>query len=235
MTGTVHILAWSAWSPGIQSQLDWTEWAEGKRTPEASSASPPLGHLEPLFKRRFSQLTRMTLHVGHEALAGRPPMKVGFASTWGEISQQYKITSKLIEEHEVSPANFSLSVFNTPVAALTIAEKNTEGYVACYPGKEAFALGFLESAAAILSGAERERLFIIADELLPADYVSLQNGPNQPYALALVLSWKPSERLDEKSTPVELDEVMNFRNASKDIPDALVFLRDKILSGKTSR
>lgn len=167
MLGSVFAVGWSAWSPGLQTPADWNEWALGGRDLVSSGDVPPLEHVDSMFKRRFSQLTRMTIQVGHEALEGRSPMRIAFASVYGEIGQQFKITSRLIEENEVSPANFSLSVFNTPVAALTISEKNTEGYVACYPGTGAFRLGFLESAAAVLSGSERERLFIVADEKLP--------------------------------------------------------------------
>lgn len=234
MDGSVFVSAWSAWAPGIQSPEEWRAWAQGERTLQSASDNPPLAHVDPLFKRRLSQLTRMTIQVGHEALAGQPPMKIAFASTYGEIGQQCKITDRLIAEGEVSPANFSLSVFNTPVAALSIAEKNTEGYVAVYPGKDAFRLGFIESASAILSGAERARLFITADELLPAPYAELEGGSPPPYALALVLSAGPSG-IRVPTDPALLSwwgEGASCRGDSSlsPVPDALRFLSRVILS-----
>lgn len=226
MRGIVYVSGWSAWSPGIQTPGDWVEWAREERELIRSAEIPPLGHVDAMFKRRFSQLTRMTIQVGHEALAGRPPMRIAFASVYGEIGQQLKITSKLIEENEVSPANFSLSVFNTPVAALTISENNTEGYVACYPGARAFRIGFFESAAAILSGSETCRLFITADEMLPEAYAGLQTEPDIPYALALVLS----RSAEGDAIGVDLEEFAQWAPADSAVPEALCFLRDKILS-----
>lgn len=225
MRGSVYAVGWSAWSPGLRTPVDWAEWALGRRALDSSGDTPPLEHVDAMFKRRFSQLTRMTIQVGHEALEGRSPMRIAFASVYGEIGQQFKITSKLIGENEVSPANFSLSVFNTPVAALTIAEKNTEGYVACYPGTGAFRLGFLESAAAVLSGSERERLFIVADEKLPEAYACLRAGPDVPYALALVLSASGGGN----AVQIDLGEFERWSPADGSAPEALEFLRDKIL------
>jgi hypothetical protein len=196
-----------------------------ERALSASPDAPKLEFVDPMFKRRLSQLTRMTIHVGHESLAGRPAMKISFASAYGEVCQQHRITTKLIEDHEVSPAYFSLSVFNTPVAALSIVEKNTEGYVACYPGEACFRDGFLESASAILCGADKNRLYIVADEYLPPDYVALQDGPNQPYALAMVLSAEPQAGC----VPVDMDSFLQWVPAKGSVPDALQFLRDAIL------
>ena len=228
MSKTVYIAGWSAWAPGMHTRKEWLSWASTSFPLTQSAELPSLEFVDPLFKRRFSQLTRMTIQVGHEALSGRPPMKISFASVYGEITQQHRITTKLIEENEVSPAHFSLSVFNTPVAALSIVEKNTEGYVACYPGMDSFKVGFLESAAAILSGAETSRLFIIADEFLPPDYVPLQDGPNQPYALALVLSGKA----ESGSVAVNIEDFSRWKPATGRVPDALQFLRETIISGR---
>lgn len=225
MRGSVYVSGWSAWSPGFQTPADWAEWARGGRDLVSSGDAPALAYVDAMFKRRFSQLTRMTMQVGHDALEGRPPMKIAFASVYGEIGQQYKITSKLIEENEVSPANFSLSVFNTPVAALTISEKNTEGYVAAYPGPQAFRLGFLESAAAVLSGSDRERLFIVADERLPESYSGLRTGPDIPYALALVLSAEGGGN----AVRIDLGDFERWAPADASVPEGLEFLRDRIL------
>jgi len=237
---TVYVSAWSAWSPGLTSREDWAAWARGERELSATEEAPKLEFAPPLFRRRLSQLTRMTVQAGHEALAGRKPMKLSFASEYGEIGQQYAITERLIESGEVSPAQFSLSVFNTPVAALSIVEGNAEGYVACYPGTACFSLGFIEAAAAVLSGAEEERLFVVADEFLPPAYAPLREGPNVPYALALVLSAaegpggvpvtvgpeghlmrrEPGESAASAYSPVQGDS---------GIPEALAFLKAVLL------
>ena len=230
----VYVSAWSAWSPGIESPEDWLAWVRGEKSLRAVAESPALAHVDPLFKRRLSQLTRMTIQVGHEALSAFPPMKLSFASMYGEIGQQCKITDRLNSEGDVSPANFSLSVFNTPVAALSITEKNVEGYVAAYPGKDAFRLGFIESASAILSGAVRKRLFVVADELLPEAYAVLEGNVLPPYALALVLSADgPGVKVpsDPALLPWWDNGLPSGITGALPVPDALRFLARAVLSG----
>lgn len=240
MSFGVFVSSWNAWAPGIESREDWVAWARGEKAIEVSSKAPPVSHVDAMFKRRLSQLTRMTLHVGHEALKGRPPMRVVFASVAGEINQQYKITERLIEDGEVSPANFSLSVFNTPVAALSITEKNTKGYTACYPGDDAFVAGFLEASSSILSGTEEEVLLVVADEAVPDAYASLCDGWAIPYAIAFVLSREPAGL----ALPVSSGDIERYRpNGGKvgtarneadgeRLPEALRFARDVLLSGR---
>lgn len=215
MVDSLFINAWSIWAPGFN----------GKETIAAAAEKPPLDHVDSMFKRRLSQLTRMTIHVGHEVLIGQPPMKITFASMYGEINQQYKITERLLDSGDVSPANFSLSVFNTPVAALSITEKNTEGYTAVYPGPDAFVFGLMESFSAILSGLEKNRLFIIADELIPEVYDGLYTGVTIPYALALVLSLE--KKASSISVPADVYEKYRLTDSGyKESPPALAFAQD---------
>lgn len=230
MGQSVYILDWTAWSPGISAVDEWAQWAAGERSLEKTAVSPPIGHVEPMFKRRFSQLTRMTLHVGHRILAAHPGIKTAFASVYGEINQQYKITTALLEAGEVSPANFSLSVFNTPVGALSIVEKNSAGYVTCFPGPDCFRQGMLETATAVLSGADSLRLFICADELLPESYWPLVECVPVPHALALLVS--ASAGTGSGAIQVPLDSLRPSAPVSAGgVPYPLEFLRDVLLAG----
>lgn len=232
MTGmTVYIAAWSVWAPGLEPDGNWTEWFDAVPELDNPGATPPLSHVDTMFKRRLSQLTRMTIQVGHEALAGQPPMKITFSSVHGEIRQQFKITERLLADGEVSPAHFSLSVFNTPVAALSITEKNAEGYTACYPGPDAFAEGLADAAAGILAGLEDRRLFISADEQIPDVYTEISALPSIPHALALVLS-----RTNQGGMiPLSLETLGQYRvspSATTQLPPALRFARDILRTGE---
>lgn len=227
----VFVVGWSAWAPGLDSPMAWVDWCRAGGSLSQTADAPALAYVDSLFKRRLSQLTRMTIEVGHRALAGRGKMGISFASVYGEVGQQYKISNRLIAEAEVSPANFSLSVFNTPVAALSIAEGIVEGYTACYPGPDCLAPAIIEASSAVASGAERDRLLIVADELLPADYVALQAGPNIPFALALVLSSVPgsgSIRLNP-ADPWALAPIARPRDEDPTVPEPLRFLRSVLV------
>lgn len=227
----VFVVGWSAWAPGLDTPAAWDDWCRDRGALSQSADAPALAYVDPLFKRRLSQLTRMTIEVGHRALAGRGKMGISFASVYGEVGQQYKISNRLIAEGEVSPANFSLSVFNTPVAALSIAEGIVEGYTACYPGPDCLSPALVEASAAVASGAERERLLIVADELLPADYVSLQVGPNIPFALALVLSSVsiPGAICLNPADPWTLAPTSRVGDEDPSVPEPLRFLRSVLV------
>ena len=192
----LHVSAWSAWAPGVESPEAWRQWAEsdapglaGAGIPAAGAAptaTPALPHLDAMFKRRLSQLSRMVLHVGHELAAGREIATV-FASRHGEISQQYKISQNLIQEGEVKPAAFSLSVFNTPVALLSIAEKNHQRGSALDGGAASFTTALLE-AAALTRRSAGDVLLLCGDESLPEAWQALAGLPLPPHALGLLVS-----------------------------------------------
>ncbi len=161
----------------------WCTWS-----PSAESAAPALSWVPTLFKRRLSTLSRMAIHAIHEVSENRPPVKITLSSVYGEVSQQWKIAKKIIETGDVSPANFSLSVFNTPVALSTILEKNTAGYSAVFSGEQAFETGLQDAMAALETSGESERIYVYADEALPEDYQKLTKSEAPSFVLALRLS-----------------------------------------------
>jgi hypothetical protein len=89
----------------------------------------------------------------------------------------------------------------------------------------------VEASAAVASGAERERLLIVADELLPADYVSLQIGPNIPFALAIVLSSVsvPGAICLNPADPWALAPTSCVGDEGPSVPEPLRFLRSVLV------
>ena len=87
--------------------------------PDEDNSAPKLEFTDPLFKRRFSQITKMTVQVVHDLLENRKDLKdskLFFTSFRGEIKREFTINKTLIEDKMVLPAAFSLSVFNAPIA-----------------------------------------------------------------------------------------------------------------------
>ncbi len=172
-SNTIYIERFTAWAPNVRNQEEWMEWALGKRVILLSRDAPELGFTDPLFRRRLSQISRMTIQVIHDMLPFDGSVKIVFVSFRGEITQQLKINRMLIEQHNILPAAFSLSVFNAPAALATIALNLTGGYSAVYPGEIHFLNGLLSAAAPVLAGREPEILFVYADELIPPEYGEL--------------------------------------------------------------
>jgi hypothetical protein len=195
----VYVSRFASWAPGLNSPADWEEWARGQKEIAAVAESPTLDFAESpwlklsakefaLFKRRQSQISRMTIHVLHEIMPVEENVKMVFVSFRGEITQQFKINKMLIEDGDLSPAAFSQSVFNTPPALAAIALGLRQGYSAVYPGGGRFDVGFQAAVAPLFSGKAEKIVLVYADELCPAEYGGLCPQPNKPLAFAVLLS-----------------------------------------------
>lgn len=182
---SVKIEKWSAWAPGLE-ESGWTDWADGTAEIEMSNAKPALKFLPPMFRRRISQLSRMVLQVGHELLEEGEHIPVIFSSYYGEVERQNALSHSLLEENEISPAGFSLSVYNTPVSLLSIAMNNKSLASAQYAGNDSVAAGLFE-ALAELRGGKNAAVAIFADELLPEEYSSIAEFQSIPYAFGIRL------------------------------------------------
>jgi hypothetical protein len=200
----VQIKDWRAWSPGLETTTDWLSWAKNPLPFAVTDTKPALPDVNPLFKRRFSQLTRMAMAVGNPLTAIHGGLRTIFASQYGEIGQQLEITKGIIERQEVSPAAFSLSVFNTPVSALAIHNHNQQRATALFAGPEYFEMALIEAIGLLSDDAATSVLVIVADERLPEIYRQLDPGANLPYALGLVLA-KPAATRSTDGPTVNLE------------------------------
>ena len=188
----VNIARLSAWAPGIGSSGEWDEWAQGRRDIASGLKGPDIAFTDPIFRRRLSQISRMTVQVIHDLLPVGEDTQISFISLRGELTRQYQINKMLIEENALMPAAFSLSVFNTPVALASIALGLKGGYSTIYPGLNSFATGLAVAEAALLCGAAEEIVFVYADEEVPPEYRCLLEERLPPAAFGIVLSRNPS-------------------------------------------
>ena len=168
--------------------------------PTEARPKPDVSFVPMLTRRRLSYISRMVVlvsdQVSRDANGNKlEPCKVTFASQFGEINQQLKISQTLIDTGMVSPAHFSLSVFNASVANASILEANTAGYSAVFSGKDAFSTGLSDSLAALDIENADSRTFIFADELIPEVYAPVAGVPypNAVCAIALRLTTDESK------------------------------------------
>jgi hypothetical protein len=159
-----------AWAPGIGKSGEWAEWAQGKRDISSDVKGPPIDFTDSMFRRRLSQISKMTVQVVHDLLPVGEDTKIFFVSFRGELSRQYQINKMLIEEKALMPAAFSLSVFNAPAALASIALGLKGGYSALYPGNNSFSSALSAASASFVSGTQEELIFIYADEEPPPEY-----------------------------------------------------------------
>ena len=181
------------WAPGLEDDPEkWEKWLKGEDRIEKSASAPKLEYTDPLFRRRLSQISKMTVHVVHELLEKEDfdkDTKLVFVSLRGEIAREFSINRGIINENMILPAGFSLSVFNTPVALAAIAFGLTGGYSAVYPSKGDFSSALKNAFAPVLCGDEEKIVLVCADELVPECY----GVDSTPLAFAAVVSAEKTE------------------------------------------
>lgn len=157
---------------------------------ERDGDAPKLDFVSPLFRRRLSKITKMSVQVVHDALEKTKcgDIKIVFSSFRGEVNREFEINKQIIEEKSVLPASFSLSVFNAPMAQATMALGLKSGYTVVSSAVGRFRDAFFASCAPVLSGAEGSVLFVYADERLREEYESLDTDGVKPLAFAVVVS-----------------------------------------------
>ena len=92
----------SPWAPGLtDDESAWADWAQEKKEIEIIKESPKLEYTDPLFKRRLSQISKMTIQVVHNLLGKTnvdKNIKIVFVSLRGEIEREFTINKGLIED-----------------------------------------------------------------------------------------------------------------------------------------
>lgn len=196
--GELYIKKWNAWAPGVENTESWKEWASDKLDIERLKTVPGIKHIRPIYRRRLSQITKMVLEVGHSLLDADDNPSVILSSQFGEINQQNKISRGILEDGDVKPSAFSLSVFNAPISLLSLHEKITEPAIVILSGNNTLYTGLFTLIAELNSRENRDVLLLFADELLPEDYTSIKSGI-EPYCFGLVFSSKsePSGQIIE--------------------------------------
>ena len=140
-------------------------------------------------RRRFSQITKYVFESVKNLIKENEQIPIFFVSKYGEINQQYNMSKKIVTEHEVSPALFSYSVFNTAIGQLTIFYKNNARAVSitCYDN---FLDTIILQALAFLNNSNDydKALLIIADEKLPQSYEEISKDKNYSFAFSFIIS-----------------------------------------------
>ena len=188
----IYISNITKWAPGLtDDEKLWQSWLKGDTKIEQIKESPKLEYTDPLFRRRLSQITKMTVEVVHKLLETTnisKETKIVFISLRGEIEREFTINKGLIEDGMILPAGFSLSVFNTPISSATLAFGLKGGYSVLYPSKNDFSQAFNAAVAPVLAGTEEEIIVVYADELVPDYYADKRPAENIPLAFAFTVS-----------------------------------------------
>lgn len=178
------IARWSSWNPRVND-----------------SEGPDVGFIEPMLRRRLSNLAKMSLRVAQECTAGIPNVRFVFSSRHGDLTRTASMLNDLAEGELLSPTTFSLSVLNASSGLFSILRGDTTPSTAISAAESSFGYGLLESAAQFAADPTTPVLYVYADEPAPSVFGAEATTPTNGHAVALLFSRESTINLKCRTEP----------------------------------
>ncbi len=203
------IKRWSAWSPDKVHSSDWMKWARENISPDKVN-TPDISQIPAMKRRRMSKLSKMALSTALNCLntTGQKPNCV-FASQHGELERTVKIINSLVNNDDVSPTDFSLSVHNTALGLFSIQTKNKMPATTIAAGDDTFGYALLEACNLLKRYPESPVLLVFFDEPLPYPLSVLEDYDSETTSISLLLTSEKTSTISmsfeysENNNPVE--------------------------------
>jgi hypothetical protein len=141
-----------------------------------------------------------------------------FASRHGELGRTVKIIDSIVKLQDVSPTDFSLSVFNTALGLYSIFTENKAPSTMVVGGEDTFGSALIEAMTYLRRFPDLPVLLVYFDEPLPEPLQCMENPPGPIFSIALLLSAKGEPN-------VEVDFAYNRCRVSDGKNPGLEFLR----------
>lgn len=185
---TFNISAWNVVANKQLSIADWQlgepHWAENAKNWE--DFVPKLAFLPAIKRRRLSDSARLFFEAAWELL---PPeqanVPVVYASNNSEINRSFGLWHTLLQEGDVSPTSFSLSVHNALVGQWSEFRQVTAETISITASQDNLESALLEAYLLLNDGVEKV-LVVVAESPLLESY-NAQPVERQPFAYALAL------------------------------------------------
>ena len=125
-----------------------------------------------MLKRRLGTLGKAILPVYYTCAANCTNKPLVFSSNHGNIHLTYGLLKAMIEDDELSPTAFSLSVHNAIAGIISIIDENKNDIVAIAPGENGVLPALIEAIAIFNRQPDINEIGIIFyDTFLPAFYL----------------------------------------------------------------
>lgn len=182
--------AWSAWAPDKTRVCDWQAWATGQPF-QSEQGQPDTSSVPAMQRRRMSSLSKMAFATA-ASCTGSLPVKPCciFASRHGELGRTVKIIESMVKLDDVSPTDFSLSVFNTALGLYSIFTENKAPSTMVVGGEDTFGSALIEALTYLGRFPDLPVLLVYFDEPLPAPLHIMESPPGPVFSIALLLSAK---------------------------------------------
>ena len=199
---SVAIRAWHAWSPGLETQAQWRQWASPSCGDDGADVEPPLPPLPMMLRRRTTPLGQRMISSALACGAATTGARYILASRHGEFSRLLGILQSVARDELPSPGEFSMSVHHAIAGLLSIHTGNTQGHTAIAAGSDTFGMALLEAAACIAETPATPVLLMYGDQPLPEPYAKFQSPLDaEELVVALLLT---AVLADDEAIKIEL-------------------------------
>lgn len=203
MEFTFSLQSWSAWSTSRPRRADWIDWAAG-RDIELVDMKPDVSMVPAMKRRRMSNLSKMAFAVAYDCMKDKAVVPVCvFGSRHGELKRTLDIVNEIVSKRDISPTDFSLSVHNTALGLYSILTENELPSTTVVGGDNTFGAAMVEAIIHLNRFPDKPVLLVVFDEPAVYPLSTLQLGPTESFAVALLLSSAESPNIVVRRQTVE--------------------------------
>lgn len=199
------------WQIVCNKQLSAQDWQLGEahwrtKAAEWENFTPKLAFLPPLKRRRLSESARLFFEAAWALTEDNPNLPVVYASKNSEITRSFQLWQSLLQEGDVSPTSFSLSVHNALIGQWSELRQVKSEMTAITAQQDNLEIALLE-AHLLLNEGHSKVLVVVAESPLASEYnVQPIEQPPFAYALAMVIEKGSQYQLECYPQAVRSDE-----------------------------
>lgn len=185
------------WQLVSDKTLTIADWQQGEahwqqNAPLWPAFVPSLAFLPPLKRRRLSPSARLFFEAAWELTADNADLPVVYASQNSEMSRSFALWQSLLQEGDVSPTSFSLSVHNALVGQWSELRQAKGEMTAITAQQDNLETALLE-AQLLLNEGQPKVLVVVAESPLAEEY-NPQPIVRPPFAYALAMVVEQGEQ-----------------------------------------
>ena len=164
----------------------WSIWQKDL----SNNALPDVSFVDSTLRRKLSALAKISLKVANDCAGEISGVHLVYASRHGDLNRTTTMLVDLVDEQQLSPTAFSMSVLNAFAGVYSISKNEQLPSTSLSSGESSFGFGLLEACMQLKSDPQTPVLFVYSDEPAPPVYGVL-NEAFDAHAIAILLSNEP--------------------------------------------
>ncbi|MDO5054166.1 MAG: beta-ketoacyl synthase chain length factor [Pasteurella oralis] len=180
----------SHWNIVCNKTLSVEDWRQGethwlRNAEQWENFNPKLAFLPPLKRRRLSDAARLFFEAAWQLTEQDNNLPVVYASLNSELNRSFALWQSLLQEGDVSPTSFSLSVHNALVGQWSEMRQIKNETTAISAQKDNLEIALLEAFLLLNDG--QEKVLVVVAECPPDKRYNVQPFVRPPFSYALAM------------------------------------------------